>query len=63
MVSIPVRGADLARRFRRLYDDWKVVVAGGEFGGRGFVRVSVQGYNTEADCERLLEALEAVSLN
>ena len=63
MVSIPVRGEDLARRFRRLYDDWKVVVAGGEFGGRGFVRVSVQGYNTEADCERLVEALEAVSLN
>ena len=62
MISIPVRGEDLARRFRQLYDDYRVVVAGGQFGDNGFVRVSVQGYNTDEDCERLLEALSAVGL-
>ena len=62
MISIPVPGDDLTSKFRQLHDNWKVVVAGGVFGGQGFVRVSVQGYNTQEDCERLLTALESVSL-
>lgn len=62
MISVPVRGEDLAQRFRRLYRDSKVVVAGGEFAGKGFVRVSVQGYNTLEDGERLINALSAVGL-
>lgn len=60
MISIPVRADDLADKFRQLYNDSKVVVAGGEFGGQGFVRISVQGYNTAEDCERLVMGLAAV---
>ncbi len=62
MISIPVRGEGLARKFRQLFEDNKVVIAGGKFGDHGFVRVSVQGYNTEEDGERLIKALSAVGL-
>ena len=62
MISIPVRGEDLAHKFPQLYEDYRVVVAGGQFGGKGFVRVSVQGYNTDEDCDRLLAALTSVGL-
>ena len=60
MISIPVQAGDLANRFLRLHEERKVVVAGGDFKGQGFVRVSVQAYNTEEDCERLLAALSTV---
>ena len=60
MISIPVHGTDLAAKFRQLYLDRKVVVAGGDFRGQGFVRVSVQGYNSAEDCERLVSALKTV---
>ncbi len=61
MISIPMQADDLAGKSRQLYNDWNVVVAGGEFGGQGFVRISVQGYNTEEDCERLVKGLAAVA--
>jgi isopenicillin-N epimerase len=42
---------------RRLYDEYRVEVPIIEWGGRQFVRVSVQGHNTGEDMEALLGAL------
>ena len=42
---------------RRLYDEYRVEVPVIEWGGRQFVRVSVQGYNTAEDVEALVRAL------
>ena len=61
MISIPVQADDMAGKFRQLYEDWKVVVAGSEIGGQACLRLSVQGYNTEEECERLVTALAAVT--
>ena len=60
MITIPVQADNMAGRFRQLYEDWKVVVAGSEVRGQACLRLSVQGYNTEEECERLVTALAAV---
>jgi isopenicillin-N epimerase len=41
----------------RLYDDYRVEVPLVEWNGNTLIRVSVQGYNMQEDCDRLLEAL------
>ncbi len=48
---------DAAALQRRLYDEYRVEVPVIEWGGRQFVRVSVQGYNTTEDVEALVRAL------
>lgn len=40
-----------------LYDRYRVEVPFTEWGGRPFVRISIQGYNTQADCAALVMAL------
>lgn len=52
-------GTDARTLKRRLYDEHRVEVPVTVWGGRTFVRVSVQGYNTPADIEHLLAALSA----
>ena len=42
---------------RRLYDEYRVEMPMIEWGGRQFVRVSVQGYNTPEDTGALVRAL------
>ena len=55
MVPLPVPHQDAAALRERLFDQHRIEVPVTQHAGRTFVRVSVQGYNTESE----LEALEA----
>jgi len=57
MVSVPLPPCDPARVQRRLLEERLIEVPCFEHEGRPTIRVSFQGYNDEADLERLLEAL------
>jgi isopenicillin-N epimerase len=57
MATIPLPPCDPEELKRRLYDDYRVEVPITSWGGRQFVRVSVQGYNTRGDVEALVRAL------
>ena len=52
--SYPWRDVDAMRR--RLFDESRIEIPVTQHGGRTFVRLSVQGYNTQDDLERLLAA-------
>lgn len=56
MVAIPVPPQDPEALRRRLYEESRIEIPVTTHGGRVFVRLSVQGYNTTKDIERLLEA-------
>jgi isopenicillin-N epimerase len=53
---IPVPHTDAEALRARLFDESRIEVPVTTHGGQTFVRVSVQGYNTEADLQRLLDA-------
>lgn len=57
MVPIPVRTGDPAALRAHLYDRHRIEVPVTQHGGRAYVRVSVQAYNTPADLDRLVDAL------
>jgi isopenicillin-N epimerase len=57
MASFPLPSCDAAELKTRLYDEHRVEVPIIEWGGRQFVRVSVQGYNDEADIDALVSSL------
>lgn len=57
MIAIPMPKDRLGEIANRLYDEYQVVVAGGTIDGENTMRVSVQGYNTQEDCDRLYNAL------
>ena len=56
MVAIPVPPQDPQALRQRLYDDSGIEVPVTSHGGRVFVRVSVQGYTSSAEVQRLLNA-------
>jgi isopenicillin-N epimerase len=56
MVSVPLPECDTEVLKARLYDEYRIEIPVGHAHGSS-IRVSVQGYNTRADIERLLEAL------
>lgn len=56
MVAIPVPAQDPDALRRRLYDESRIEIPVTTHGERVFVRLSVQGYNTVEDIERLLDA-------
>ncbi|WP_054020138.1 aminotransferase class V-fold PLP-dependent enzyme [Piscinibacter sakaiensis] len=56
MVAIPVPPQDPEALRRRLFDESGIEVPVTTHGGHVFVRVSVQGYNTDEDIARLLDA-------
>ncbi|MBN8487387.1 MAG: aminotransferase class V-fold PLP-dependent enzyme [Burkholderiales bacterium] len=56
MAAIPVPPQDAGRLQRRLFDESRIEVPVTSHAGRTFVRVSAQGYTTEADIDRLLNA-------
>jgi isopenicillin-N epimerase len=60
MIAIPLPKDRLRDIATRLYEEYDVIVSGGVIDGENFMRVSVQAYNTQADCDRLYEALKAV---
>lgn len=51
---------DLTVFKNKLYDDYFVEVPMTEYKGQQFVRISVQGYNTQEDVDRLVTALKAM---
>jgi isopenicillin-N epimerase len=56
MVAIPVPKQDPDRLRRRLLEESQIEIPVTSHGGQVFVRLSIQGYNTPADVDRLLEA-------
>lgn len=57
MFAVPMPKNRLHDITNRLYDDYQIVTAAGVIEGADFLRISVQGYNTAEDGERLLNAL------
>ena len=57
MAAFPLPTCDGATLQRRLYDEYRVEVPVIQWGGRQFVRVSMQGYNTAEDVTALMRAL------
>jgi isopenicillin-N epimerase len=59
MAVLPLpTGVDVPRLKQRLYDEFRIEIPTAQWGQTGCLRVSVQGYNTRADIERLLEAVQ-----
>ena len=60
MRTIPLPACDTAALKQRLWDDFQVEVPLVEWGGRQYIRVSIQCYNGPQDVDRLLEALKVL---
>jgi isopenicillin-N epimerase len=58
MVTLPLPAGDPAELKRRLYDEHGIEIPVGPWRDGRRLRISVQGYNTRADLERLVDALE-----
>ncbi len=56
MIAIPMPRERLWELAQALYEQ-NIVVAGGRIDDDNFMRISMQGYNTQADCDRLFDAL------
>ena len=57
MAAFPLPPCDAGALKQQLYDEFRVEIPIIAWNGRQFVRVSVQGYNTRADVDILVEAL------
>jgi isopenicillin-N epimerase len=57
MAALPLPDCDGAWLKEKLYDEFKIEVPITTLGDRQFIRVSVQGYNTQADVDTLIAAL------
>ena len=58
----PLPPSDLALLKSRLYDEYRIEVPLTEWQDRQFIRISIQGYNTQADVDALVEALHTLLL-
>ena len=56
----PLPNCDAAILKSRLYDEYKIEVPLTQWGDRQFIRISIQGYNTQEDVDLLLGALEVL---
>ena len=54
----PLPQSNLATLKSRLYDEYKVEVPLIQWQNRQFVRISVQGYNSQEDLNKLVKALQ-----
>lgn len=57
MAIAPLPPVDAALLKSRLYDEFKVELPITQYLGRQFVRISIQGYNTQEDVDALVDAL------
>lgn len=57
MASFPLPPCDADALKQRLYEEYHIEIPICTWNGRQFVRISVQGYNTQADIDSLVEAL------
>jgi len=57
MATLPLPACDGALLKKRLYDEYRVEIPVGAWGDIPCLRVSVQGYNTRSDIERLIDAV------
>jgi isopenicillin-N epimerase len=60
MAALPLPPCDLDALKRRLYDEFKIEIPVISWNDRQFVRISMQGYNTRADVETLIQALRTL---
>src|SRR5579859_228523 len=58
MATMPLPPCDLPALKRRLYDEYRVEIPTTHWGAVPCLRISVQGYNTRADVEKLLAAVK-----
>lgn len=56
----PLPKSDLALLKSRLYDEYKIEIPMTEWQDKQFIRISIQGYNTQRDVDALAEALEVL---
>jgi isopenicillin-N epimerase len=57
MATLPLPPCDAATLKVRLYDEYRVEIPVTAWGDVACLRVSVQGYNTRADIDRLASAV------
>ncbi len=57
MSALPLPPCHLDDLKARLYDEFQIEIPVIDWNGRHFVRISIQGYNTQAEVERLVTAL------
>jgi len=64
MASLPLPGTwgDPARIKARLWDDFRIEVPVMAWNGHTLIRISVQGYTSSKDGERLMAALAAIKI-
>ena len=61
MAAVPLPDTvDLAVLKTRLYDEYRIEIPLILWNGRKFIRVSIQGYNTRRDVDKLLLALKRI---
>jgi isopenicillin-N epimerase len=60
LASCPIRTDDTVELKTRLLDEFNIEVPIVTWNGHTFVRVSIQGYNTESDVDALVEALRTL---
>lgn len=60
MAAVPLPSCDAQTVKQRLYDDHCVEVPVFTWNNRQYVRISIQGYNSQADTDRLLGALDEI---
>jgi len=57
MAVLPLPACDARLLQRRLWDEYQVEIPATHWGDRPCLRISVQGYTTRADVDRLIEAV------
>lgn len=61
MVLLPLpAGTDSLALSTRLFDEFRVEIPGTAINGRSFLRISIQGYNTEKDVDALIDAVKKI---